>query len=169
MRPIILLAAFAFRPAVAQDAAPSDVEHINAIMHAVYDVISGPAGVRDWDRFRSLFKPEAKLIPVGVGPDGTVGIGFRSVDEYAKSAGGYFENNGFFEREIHRVTEQFGHIVHVFSTYESRHNADDAEPFARGINSFQLMYDGSRWWVINIFWDSERPDQSIPAAYLPEK
>jgi len=148
-------------------AAPADVVNVDAIMLAVYDVISGPAGDRDWDRFRSLFTPDARLIPVNVGQDGSVRPTYLTIDNYVKNAGGYFRTNGFFEREIHRVTEEYGHMVHVFSTYESRHKADDAEPFSRGINSFQLMNDGNRWWVINIYWDSERPDQPIPAKYLP--
>jgi hypothetical protein len=76
-------------------------------------------------------------------------------------------SDGFFERSIHNEIEQFGNIVQVWSTYESRHNLDDAKPFARGINSFQLLKDGDRYWVVNIFWDSESPAKPIPATYLP--
>ena len=42
-------------------ARPADVASIDAIMRAVYEVISGPAGQkRDWNRMRSLFtaKPD---------------------------------------------------------------------------------------------------------------
>ena len=42
-----------------------------------------------------------------------------------------------------------------------------AEPFARGINSIQLYHDGARWWVVNVFWDSERADNAIPSEYRP--
>ena len=147
---------------------PADVESIDAIMKAVYDVISGPAGQRrDWDRFRSLFTPDAKLIPSSRRAGGSNNYGTWSPQEYATLVGSQLEESGFFEVEIHRVTEQFGHIAHTFSTYESRRNADDAEPFTRGINSFQLMNDGSRWWVVNIYWTGERPDLPIPAKYLP--
>ena len=68
---------------------------------------------------------------------------------------------------IHRVTQRFGNVAHVFSTYESRRTASDPTPFSRGINSIQLMHDGARWWVVTIFWDSERPSNAIPAKYLP--
>ncbi len=74
---------------------------------------------------------------------------------------------GFFEHSIHNEVEQFGNIVQIWSTYESRHNADDPKPFARGINSFQLLKDGDRYWVVNIFWDAESPTNPIPAKYLP--
>jgi hypothetical protein len=53
----------------------------------------------------------------------------------------------------------------VFSTYESRHALADAKPFERGINSFQLLYDGQRWWVVTIYWQGERPGLPIPPQY----
>ena len=74
---------------------------------------------------------------------------------------------GFYERSIHNDIEQFGNIVQVWSTYESRHATGDPTPFARGINSFQLLKDGDRYWVVNIFWDAESPTNPIPAKYLP--
>jgi hypothetical protein len=91
-----------------------------------------------------------------------------SVDDYVNRAGARLEADGFFEVEIHREVEQYGNILHAFSTYESRRTADLTEkPFARGINSIQLLKDGNRWWVVSIFWDSERPGNEIPSKYLP--
>jgi hypothetical protein len=69
------------------------------------------------------------------------------LEAYIQRAGSYFERNGFFERELARRTERFEYVAHAFSTYESLRNADDPEPFSRGINSFQLMNDGKRWWI----------------------
>ena len=147
---------------------PADVESIDAIMKAVYEVISGDAGVvRDWDRFRSLFAPGATLSPVGRSPDGAYGRRPMTPAEYAENSGAWLEQNGFHEVEIHRVTEQYGVIAHAFSTYESRRLETDPEPFARGINSFQLLNDGTRWWVVSIYWLGESPDHPIPAQYLP--
>ncbi len=59
---------------------PADVATMDAIVAAVYDVISGPAGKRDWDRFRSLFIPGARLIPTGPRPTGEVGSRVKSRD-----------------------------------------------------------------------------------------
>ncbi len=147
---------------------PADVATPDAIIGALYDVISGPAGAaRNWDRMRSLFVPGARLIPTGVRPDGTRAHRVMTVDDYIRTSGPVLERDGFFETESHRVTEQFGNILHAFSTYESRRNADDPEPFVRGINSIQLFHDGTRWWVVTVFWDSERPDNPIPGNYLP--
>ena len=140
---------------------------MDAIVAALYDVISGPAGQkRNWDRFRSLFVPGARLIPTGRRQTGEVLSRVRTPEEYIQGSSPLLEQNGFFEKEISRRTEKFGNIAHLFSTYESRHKADDAKPFARGINSIQLMNDGKRWWVVTVFWDSERPDNPLPARYL---
>ena len=170
------------QPAVAQDQArstadadvpaarPEDVESIGAILNAVYDVISGPAGeARDWDRMRSLFLPEARLIPSGTAPDGSTRYLVWSLEEYISGAGGQLEANGFFEREAFRVEERFGIIAHVFSTYESFRTVEEMEAgaaFVRGINSFQLLFDGTRWWVVQVYWQGETPDQPIPDRYL---
>ena len=83
----------------------------------------------------------------------------RSVtpEGYAKLAGAYFLKNGFFERESARKAERYGNIMQIFSTYESRNTATDEKPFARGINSFQLYFDGKRWWVVTIFGWKNRP------------
>jgi hypothetical protein len=150
-------------------AKPSDVASIDATVAALYDTISGPAGARDWDRLRSLFLPGARLIPSGRKPDGTTVARVLTVDEFITAIERNVKEQGFFEQEISRRIDKFGAVAHVFSSYESRHAKSDAKPFVRGINSIQLFFDGKRWWVVTIFWDSERPDQPIPAEYLPRK
>jgi len=154
-------------PANQPAANPADVGSLDAIIAALYDVISGPAGQqRNWDRMRSLFIPGARLIPSSPSPDGKVAPRVLDVDGYIGRAGPTLEKNGFFEREISRKTDTFGTITHAFSTYESRRTKDDAKPFARGINSIQLVNDGTRWWIVTVFWDSERPNNPLPEKYL---
>ena len=163
-------AAPATQVATVPAANPADVSSVDAIMAATYDVISGPpTKKRDWDRFRSLFVPGARLIPADRAKDGTglFQVDVITPDEYAKSADPYFSKNGFAEREIFRKSERYGNIMQIFSTYESRHDASDAKPFARGINSFQLLYDGKRWWVVTIYWQEEGADNPLPKEFLP--
>src|SRR5687768_4034969 len=146
---------------------PADVASVDAIIAALYDVISGPAGqARNWDRMRSLFIPGGRLIPATPRPDGTVVPNILTVEDYITRAGPGLERNGFFEREIGRKTEAFGTVTHVFSAYDSKRTAQDEKPFSRGINSIQLLNDGKRWWVVTVFWDSERPNNPIPEKYL---
>ena len=158
-------AAAAPAPAAVPTANPKDVESIDAIMAALYGVISGPAGERDWNRFRSLFLPEARMGAVRKTPDGKFAAASFTPDGYVERAGKYFAEHAFFETELSRKTEEFGHEAHVFSTYESR-NATGEKPFARGINSLQLFNDGKRWYIVSIFWDEERPENPLPQKYL---
>jgi hypothetical protein len=84
--------------------------------------------------------------------------------DYEKRAGANFEKNAFYESEVARRVETFGNIAHVFSTYESR-RAPGEKPFARGINSFQLVKTAAGWKVMTILWDSERDGNPLPEKY----
>ena len=152
------------------EADPADVASIDAIINAAYDGISGPAGKkRDWDRERSLYFPGARLIPTAMKPGAeSVDLvpNLLDVEGFIARVEPHFEKNGFYEKEIARRTEQFGNIAHVWSTYESRRDPSDPEPFMRGINSVQLFYDGRRWWIVNIYWQQESVENPIPQKYL---
>src|SRR5207247_6843238 len=112
--------------AVERSANPADVESIEAIIAAAYDVISGPAGKkRDWKRERSLFIAGARLIPTAKDAgkhDVAVAPQILDVDAYIARVAPYFATIGLYEKEIARRVEQFGQIAHVWSTYESRHD-----------------------------------------------
>jgi hypothetical protein len=145
-------------------ARPEDVKSLDAIMRAVYEVISGPAGERDWKRFRSIFTPQARFTQVATGHDGLTYVISWSVDEFVRDAGEIFSKEPFYENGIVNESQSFGNMAQVFSSYESR-RAPGEKPFQRGINSMQLLNDGTRWWVISIAWDSERPDNPLPAKF----
>src|SRR5437763_12002779 len=149
------------------EANPSDVSSIDVIVAAAYDSISGPAGEkRNWDRERSLYYPGARLIPTAKpGENDDLVPQILDVDGFIARAESFFAKQGFYEKEIARRTEQFGHIAHVWSTYESRHDPGDPEPFMRGINSFQLFNDGKRWWILSICWQHEGAEHAIPEKY----
>ncbi len=169
-----LLVLFAIQTAMSQtpkEANPSDVSSVDALMSAVYDVISGDAGKpRDWDRFRTLFYKDARMIPAGKNPQtNIVRATSFTPEDYIKRVEPFFGKEGFYEREKARQTETYGNIVHAFSTYESFHSLSDKKPFARGINSFQLLNDGKRWWVLTIYWQAETADNPIPKKYLKSK
>ncbi|MGD1021863.1 MAG: hypothetical protein ABR880_03695 [Candidatus Sulfotelmatobacter sp.] len=145
-------------------AKPEDVKSMDAILAAIYDVISGPAGGRDWNRFRSLFLPQARYTQVSTGPDGSKVILTWNVDEFVRDAGEIFSKEPFYEKAIVNRPESFGNVTQVFSSYESRHSPTD-KPFERGINSIQLLNDGTRWWVLSILWDTERAGNPLPAKF----
>jgi hypothetical protein len=159
--------AAAASPAGTYQARAADVQSVDGIVAALYDVISGAAGKpRDWDRMRSLFAPEGRLMAAVARPDGSVALRTMSVEDYIGRNSKAFATMGFFEKEAARTSETFGQIVHVFSTYESRHAPNEAKPFQRGINSIQLYHDGKRWWIVNLLWRAEDERLPLPDRYL---
>jgi hypothetical protein len=159
-RPVLAQQEAAPAPAPPPAADPADVESIDAIIAALYDVISGPAGARDWDRFLSLFAPRATLSPMAPRADGSMPVRVIAPEEYVQFSGAYFQENPFYEREAGRELEQFGNVANAMSFYESR-NAPEEEPFTRGVNTITLLHDGSRWYVLSIAWDEVR--EGLPA------
>lgn len=147
----------------------SKVLTIDSTIKTLYTVISGDAGEdRNWNLFKFLFHNDAKLIPTGKNQEGKHIARYMTPDDYINTSGKWLLENGFHEVEINREVNTFGNIAQVFSTYKSFRKKDDTEPFMRGINSIQLMNDGERWWIINIFWMQESKDNPIPKAYLPK-
>ena len=141
--------------------ATDDNANVDSVIGALYAVISGPPGARDWARFKTLFVPEGRLVPVG-----DAGPRVLTPQDYVDRVTPVFTRDGFFERELARRTERYGNIVHVFSTYESRHTQDGA-PFARGINSIQLVRFAGKWHILSIMWQGETAAFPLPDAYLP--
>jgi len=156
------------RPHVVVDtiaARPDDVATIDGIVKAFYEVISGPAGQRrQWARDRTLYRPDVRFVAMSV-RNGKPVARVMSHQEYVDGSDAGFVKDGFFETEIHRDVQQFGNMAHVWSTYESRQKAD-GPAIDRGINSIQLYFDGTRWWIAGAVWEDERKDSPIPQRYL---
>jgi hypothetical protein len=145
------------------------VQSLDSTISTLYAVISGEKGQeRDWELMKYLFHPDAKLIPSGKNKEGVYKARYMTTEDYINSSGEWLVENGFFEKEMHRSVQTFGNITHVFSTYESFKSEADETPFMRGINSIQLLNDGERWWIINIYWTQESEENPIPKEYLPK-
>ena len=125
---------------------PPEEQEINATVLAAYNVISGPAGRRDWDRFKELFAPGARLIH---------GDKVMTPDEFAKASQPYFQEHGFFERPVANSIERYGDMAQVWSPYQSRNKSDDEKPFAKGVNSFQLVRRDDQWKILTILWSEQ--------------
>ncbi len=145
------------------------VKTLDSTLVTLYSVISGEKGEeRNWELFKYLFKPDAKLIPSNKDHTGINQVAYLTPERYIEVAGKWLVENGFHEIEIKRSVQTFGSITQVFSTYESYKSKKDTEPFMRGINSIQLLNDGQRWWLINIYWQQESAENPIPKQYLPD-
>jgi hypothetical protein len=161
------LSLFCFQKAYGQ---PS-FEDPDSLIDQMYDVLSGPPGDHDWELFRSLFH-EKSIMGAGV-MDEQGRPAYRSFTpgEYIERNGEFFRTRGFYVEEIHRISEEFGDIMHLFSTYQYRLDADGSDPPAalgqsgRGINSIQLIHDEDRWWIVSIQYTNERPDLPISKSH----
>jgi hypothetical protein len=152
-------------PKIAAD--PKDVSTIDGIVKAFYETISGPKGQpRQWGRDRTLYMPTVNYVGMNE-RDGKISAGVMTHQQYVNATNGSFLTGGFHEREINRITKQFGNIAHVFSTYEFTN--DDKTDKGRGVNSIELYWDGTRWWIAFASWDEERPGSPIPKEFLPSK
>ncbi|MEM8887165.1 MAG: hypothetical protein AAGD28_04190 [Bacteroidota bacterium] len=145
----------------------SDTESIQSVLDAYYDCISGPIGEkRDFDRMRNLFHPEARLI-YSYWDKGSSKAGvlvFRDVEEFIERLD-YLDKKGFYEHELSNITHDFSSIVQVFSSYAFRAE-DNSIPEGKGITSYDLLFDGDRYWIMSMFWVAENEQYKIPHKYL---
>lgn len=149
---------------------PGDVMSPETLVAALYDTISGPPDQeRDWDRFRGLFLPGARLVMgrrwEGPGLEAAGGLGIADVESFIAAAADVYRKDGFWEKEVAGRVDRFGNVAHAWSTYETRIGRPDSEPVARGINSVQMVREAGRWRIAHLAWDVELPDQPIPARY----
>lgn len=152
-------------PVVAPD--PKDVSTIDGIIKAFYETISGPKGQpRQWSRDRTLYIQGVRFIQINKSGD-RIRPGIMRYMDYVNGTNEYLVKDGFTEREINRVTQRFGNIAQVASTYEWQ--TDDKKATGRGINIIQLFFDGTRWWISGATWEEERKDNPIPKQFLPKK
>src|SRR5580704_5085676 len=144
-----LVGSLAGHPAWPSAKNTSDVDTAEHLVASLYDVISGPAGKpRDWDRFRSLFLPDGRLGIVVPEMPATKDAPARKGDAvfltpamYVQRDDPYYKTHGFFERSIANRVEEFGNLIHVWSTYESRHAENDSQPCEASIRSRLCMLE----------------------------
>lgn len=165
--PLLLFLVIASRASAQEPTPPrDDTSSIAKLVNALYAVISGPAGARDWQRFHSLYHPSATMAAATVSGDGKPALHLSTPADYVRLNGPYFLEHSFYERELYRTVHLYGSVAQVFSTYESRIEGETKPE--RGINALQLVSDGRRWWILSITWQSETNALPLPAKYLPE-
>jgi hypothetical protein len=150
-------------------AKPEDVSTIDAIIRVSYEAISGGVGVpRQWARERTLNDPHSRFISAEVNPktDETV-VEATDDQEFADQSDALMVKEGFTERELGHVVHRFGNVACVVSSYVGKSELR-GKVIDRGVNIFNLYFDGKRWWILSITWDSERPGNMIPAELLPK-
>lgn len=161
----MLAASLALLLPLSATAGPEDWASPEAIVHALYEVISADAGeTRDWDRYRALFFDNARF---AVAMDSKVasGILVMTSEEMVAQTEAAYGGTGFHEKALVTRVEQHGLMASVMSSFEVRLRRDDAEPLMRGLNHFQLLNDGERWWIISNVGVIESESSPLPAEF----
>lgn len=141
-----------------------DTSSVDRMVNALYDVISGPAGQRNWTRMKNLFTKDAIMGAIFKDQQGKIVYRSFTPDDYIKNNDPYFLKNAFIEKELHRTTNTFDQLVNIFSTYEF----ESGDEKAKGINSLQLIFSKNRWYIASIIWQEETPDNPLPKEFLPK-
>ena len=140
-------------------ALPSEPEGIPAALDAA---ISGPA---DKDRacMKALLIPEARMMFVSLGADGSPSYRLETVDEWiarVKARGHVMLE----EKQLRFRIDRYSNIAHVWSTYALY---TDGKQAARGINSIQAIKEPGGWRVSSIVVQAESPTTPLPTEYQP--
>jgi len=143
-----------------------DVGSVDGVMRAFYEVTNVPAGgPADWARDRTLYVPWIRFVALGSGTGGRPAVSVWTHSEFVEATEPLVKK-GFTERELFRTTRRYGNMVHVDSTYEVVVGTGNPVP-SRGVNSLDLYFDGTRWWVASVVWQSEDARHPIPPELLP--
>ncbi|MFZ4377240.1 MAG: hypothetical protein ACOYN9_12860 [Saprospiraceae bacterium] len=139
---------------------------IDSLISRMYQVISiESAESRNWDVFRKLFRSEARINALGKDQRGEERFISLTVEDYIRGAEASFQKQRLNEQEIGRVVEEYGDMVHVFSSYETK-DATNERILQRGINSIQLIYREERYWIVSLLFNPETKDNPITERHL---
>jgi hypothetical protein len=105
-------------PVATPSAACPATTTLDELIQALDDAVSGFAD-KDRTCLRELLTPEATMSPLTKKPDGSYAPHTLTVDGWidAVKKRGHSE---FYERQVKVSSEVYGHIAHLWSTYEIR-------------------------------------------------
>jgi hypothetical protein len=134
---------------------------LDQLTKALDDAVSGP-GNKDRTCLRALLLPGARLTPLIKSPIGSLSPHNMSVDDWIKAVAkrGSAE---MYERQVKVTREEYGHMAQLWSEYETR-PSPEGKATVHGVNSIQAFYDGSRWRVLAVLWESDATAASGPES-----
>ena len=139
------------------------VKTIDGTINETLKIVSGERGEnRNWEAFRYLFTPNAQLTVLNHGKDNKNTHKTYSLEEFVRVGMQFYENDGFIEYELTKTVDEYNGIAQVFQSYYAK----ELDYEERGINSYQLIYDGKRWWITSLLWTSDRNGVKLPEKYI---
>lgn len=142
----------------------SATQSIDAILNEMLYIISAEKGEsRDLEALRNLFLPEATFAVLSSDTTEPRYFEMVNLDEFIQSLEDEYYKNGFEESELGKVVHEFNGIASVFQSFYGK---DSEGNQLKGINSIQLVYKESRWWIAHTLWTFETDDIKIPPIYM---
>ncbi len=143
---------------VAQEKPDAAVKSIDGIINELLDQLTIEKGEQmDTTAVRNLFHPQALFTVADSTQAETV-----SLDEFLILLKDPYYEEGYLEKEIHKVVDEYNGIAQVFQTFYGKDSEGVEE---KGINSYQLTYYKDRWWIVSLLWTIESKSLEIPAKY----
>ena len=144
---------------VRADLSPAETGTPEALTASLYAFISGPRDQkRDIEKIRALFHLQARLVVAARHPEKGAFIRPMELEAFLAFAIPQWEK-GFFERGTAVSVQKQDGLAQVWSPYEIRLTADGPAMYT-GINALQCAWDGKRWWITHLEFQSS-PTQAL--------
>lgn len=135
------------------------------VVECLYAAISFEPGQNpNYSLVYTLFHSNAHITPPATDTGGSLRA--LSVAEFIEHFDGRIQDiisTGGREEQTSSQTVMFHKVAHVFSAYKFMLHGND-EPIALGVNSFQLVYENGRWWIMSLTWDRAVAGEQIDLA-----
>ena len=144
-----------------EDKYAKDVQSIDAIINAYYDVVSGSSS-DPWEFERDKFIHSENAVITRLDENGKAESHTLEA-EYIPI--GLSPKEDFYEKELKRTVSKYGNIAQVWSAFEIRTDPN-SESNIRGLNSIQLHYENGRWWIDSWTCEMESEKSSVVTEFM---
>ena len=138
-----------------------DVESVDAIINAYYDVVSGASNA-PWEFERDKYIHSQNAVITRLDENGKAESHTLEA-EYVPI--GLSPKEDFHEIELKRIVSKYGNIAQVWSAFEIRTDPK-TETNNRGLNNIQLHYENGRWFIDSWTCEMESENSSVVTDFM---
>jgi hypothetical protein len=150
---------------VRAELSPAETGSPEALLTSLYSFISGPKDQkRDLERIRALFHLQARIVVTAKHPDKGAFLRPVELEGFLSFALPQWAKTGFFEKGLTMSVQKQGGLAQVWSIYEIR-LAEEGPVLYTGVNALQCAWDGKRWWIMHLAFESQATAalEAVPA------